>query len=269
MPEQPELRTNMAAIHLQSNSYNYSLTAESFEAGISRSATWGLKVKDLKREAKATVVFVDQAGNSTTTEVNYTPKPLVGTLSEGIFGEVEIGAQSVDSVLFVNTAAYPVQIVAATVTGADRASFAHALALPYTLEPMAQVYIPISFSPSRAGVLEAELNIIGTIGDSVITRLSGMGKVPTSVDEVRQETAGIYPNPARDVATLRWWASQGQPATVTLTNMAGQTVLTIQCPPSSGVLTVPIDVSALTSGVYTLTVSGGSRSWSAPLNVVR
>lgn len=269
MPEQPELRANMAAIHLQSNSYNYSLTAESFEAGISRSATWGLKVKDLKREAKATVVFVDQAGNSTTTEVSYTPKPLVGTLSEGIFGEVEIGAQSIDSVLFVNTATYPVQIVAATVTGADRASFAHSLELPRTLEPMAQVYIPVSFSPSRAGVLEAELNVIGTIGDSVITRLSGMGKVPTSVEDAQQEIAGIYPNPTRDVAMLRWPASQGQPATVTLTNMAGQTVLTIQCPPSSGMLTVPIDVSALTSGVYTLTVTGGARSWTAPLNVVR
>lgn len=66
---------------------------------------------------------------------------------------------------------------------------------------------------------------------------------------------GVFPNPVKDIATIRFTAKQTAQATIELTNVDGRVLSTTTTNVSSGNNEVKVDVSNYAAGVYTLSIT--------------
>ena len=97
-------------------------------------------------------------------------------------------------------------------------------------------------------------------------------RVVSVAEEEAAETAGAYvfPNPARDRATLRYHAPGAGPARVTVYDVTGRAVLTASAVSLGASLgTVTLDTSALPSGLYLVRVVSEGEPAQAKLVVTR
>lgn len=92
MPNEDENRSNMADLYLIDNlnenyDFQWKTQGGEFIPGQVRTLTWTLKVIDKKQAARATIYFVDRAGNDTTITIEYNP-PEYEVVSGNNFGVV-------------------------------------------------------------------------------------------------------------------------------------------------------------------------------------
>lgn len=95
---------------------------------------------------------------------------------------------------------------------------------------------------------------------------------PVSIERggVNQLTLlGTYPNPVREQATLRYAVPERQDVTIHLYDVLGQKVRTVTAGSQEGRLTVRIDVSDLSSGMYMLRLKAGDQVRTQRMTVVR
>jgi hypothetical protein len=78
--------------------------------------------------------------------------------------------------------------------------------------------------------------------------------INASVEENTSASINVFPNPTSGMFTLSLGASASSDLTVTVSDVAGKVVLNGNIP--SGTNQVTFDASALSSGVYSVKISG-------------
>lgn len=109
-----------------------------------------------------------------------------------------------------------------------------------------------------AEVVTASINFGGGTQTRQFTRWTG--DFTTAIAEEQPAILGLFPNPASDEVTLNWPAALGTPSTVTITDMAGRTVVHRYLI-ATQVSSARIDLSSIFPGLYqvTLTSTAGKR----------
>ncbi|MCA0267608.1 MAG: T9SS type A sorting domain-containing protein [Bacteroidetes bacterium] len=79
----------------------------------------------------------------------------------------------------------------------------------------------------------------------------------------------VWPNPARDAATIRARTVPGETVRVEVFDLLGRRVATLHDGPASGALALPLDVSGLMPGVYVVRMMGGASAQTTRLVVQR
>ena len=79
----------------------------------------------------------------------------------------------------------------------------------------------------------------------------------------------VWPNPARDAATIRARTVPGETVRVEVFDLLGRRVATLHDGPASGALALPFDVSGLMPGVYVVRMKGGASAQTTRLVVQR
>lgn len=156
-------------------------------------------------------------------------------------------------------------IPGATIPNVLRVRWTHTL--QDVMGPMSINHLYDSYAFFKAGqahpiaeLVTATINMGGGPITNQFSRWTA-ASISTGINEQQGSTLGLYPNPASDEVTLTWPASFGAPSTVSVTDMAGRTVLhtyTIAMQSTSA----RIDIGSLFPGMYhvTLTSTNGQRT---------
>ena len=102
--------------------------------------------------------------------------------------------------------------------------------------------------PSRKNLWQ-KANLIKT---GVISGTTGI------IDEKNQVQVVVYPNPGTDIFTLDLSTNKQEIFNVTVVDVIGNSVYTLNTAPVTGNLTTQMDLSSLSQGVYFLTVKGSA-----------
>lgn len=88
------------------------------------------------------------------------------------------------------------------------------------------------------------------------------GDAPTSIGSVSTElTASLYPNPAKNAATITYTVAEAAPVQVAIYSMSGVRVLETSTSANSGENSLQLNLQELTPGVYTVKVSTAQGQW--------
>jgi len=91
--------------------------------------------------------------------------------------------------------------------------------------------------------------------------LSVIGNVGVGINEAGVEIKGIYPNPAKDKALVRFVAKSTAPSTANVVNLVGQVVKTIDFGvATSGNNEFVLDLTTLKPGIYFVNITNGKVS---------
>lgn len=71
----------------------------------------------------------------------------------------------------------------------------------------------------------------------------------------------VYPNPTFGLSTIRFTSQTADPLSVTVTNMEGREVMTMNHPASIGAVEIPLDVTELSSGMYMVSISQNGQTY--------
>ncbi len=78
---------------------------------------------------------------------------------------------------------------------------------------------------------------------------------------IQQETApntdngvSVYPNPTFGLSTIRFTSQTADPLSVTVTNIEGREVMTMNHPATIGAVEIPLDVTELSAGMYLVNI---------------
>ncbi|MDQ1266519.1 MAG: Choice-of-anchor protein, partial [Bacteroidota bacterium] len=102
-PDDAEIRSNLAMIvFYDDSSYNYDFEYKDFIPGETVTTTWKLTVRDVSKDAKAVISFMDRVGNDTTIKIYYYA-PDVSILPENYdYGRFKLGEQGEQEFRVVN-----------------------------------------------------------------------------------------------------------------------------------------------------------------------
>lgn len=88
------------------------------------------------------------------------------------------------------------------------------------------------------------------------------GDAPTNIGQITTELkAGVYPNPAKNAATLTYTVTEATPVHMALYNISGVRVLEINSSATAGENSLQLDLQQLTPGAYTIKVSTAQGQW--------
>ncbi len=98
----------------------------------------------------------------------------------------------------------------------------------------------------------------GTYGRGIFRSTSASQPVSTKNISRNVEKLNVYPNPVNDVVTIDYDANIGGQAVVLVTNLTGKVVTNNATKLSVGANSIKVDMSALTRGVYFVSVSSAN-----------
>lgn len=264
-------RSNLAAIYLQEDSYNYTLSVDEFIPGSTKDTRWEIFVTDKSKPARAALRFVDQSGNDTTAIIQHGGGSLPARLSSTSFGEVLVDSTAHLKAVVENTAQKSISILHADLTGEDAAAFSRVATLPFLLQENGSAdSVALWFTPRRAGLHRAQLRLVDAEGNTVVSEISGMAvENISSAGEAAANTFLAYPNPTRDFTTVKFTPSPGSASFLSVINTAGHVVRSGMLPFSNHDAEFRVDFSELPSGVYIIHILSGASSHQIPVTVSR
>lgn len=71
----------------------------------------------------------------------------------------------------------------------------------------------------------------------------------------------VYPNPTHGLSTIRFTSSGTEQLAVSVTDMEGREVMTMNHPASIGAVEIPLDVTELSSGMYMVSISQNGQTY--------
>lgn len=119
MPDDNNIRSNLATVDLLPESYNYSLTVDYFESGVAPGSSYQLTVIDRSKDALAIVEMWDKAGNVTRDTVTYESFKVVAEPAKVAFGEFFTGQSGTRSFTLRNLSVGTVDIVGSSLLEGD------------------------------------------------------------------------------------------------------------------------------------------------------
>jgi hypothetical protein len=85
---------------------------------------------------------------------------------------------------------------------------------------------------------------------------------------IQQETApntdngvSVYPNPTYGLSTIRFTSQSTDQLAVTITDMEGREVMTMNHAASIGTVEIPLDVTELSSGIYLVNITQNGQTF--------
>lgn len=142
----------------------------------------------------------------------------------------------------------------------------------------------LSGTPTTAGDYEITFDVIVDIEYTItLTGTSGTFTTPQpapvpyemrvrgdmSIDEFKAAGLQLFPNPAGDVFTIAYPATQADMATIEITDMGGKTVATMNQNINANGGNASIDINGLANGLYRVTFNAGTVRTATKLVVQR
>lgn len=142
----------------------------------------------------------------------------------------------------------------------------------------------VSGTPTTAGDYEITFDVILDIEYTIaLTGTTGTFTTPQAapvpyemrvrgdlaIDEFKASGLNLFPNPAGDVFTIAYPATQADVATIEITDMGGKTVAKVNQNINSNGGNVNVDVNGLANGLYRVTFSAGTVRTATKLMVQR
>lgn len=170
-----ESRSNLSAPFIQSHDdnywYNYSWQFDRITPGMTSKANWSLKTIDKNKDAKATILFKDMAGNDTTLTIFYYA-PDYSTDKDYIsFGSVKIGVLSENSIIVTNNSDSLIRITNIIFSNGDKGFTTDLELIPILIQPKEAISIPIYFETQEEG------NFVDSIGIELDCSYSYLAKL--------------------------------------------------------------------------------------------
>ncbi len=155
MPDNANVRTNLDMIFMHNDSsFNYEFIYNSND--IIRCQTpsteWGLKVKDLKSDARAVLEFRDCSGNDTIIEINYIAPKVIIKPKFSNFGIVKKGAEVFSDFWLINISFRDTAVVKRLeLKDKDKGFTIPDIKLPIILLPMDSIQFKVYFTATEEG----------------------------------------------------------------------------------------------------------------------
>lgn len=163
MPNADALRSNLSAPFIQTNDtnywYNYNWKFERITPGITREATWSLEVDDPNRDAKATIMFKDMAGNDTTITIFYDAPEYMAESSRISFGSIEYDFTASRDLIILNKSPEPLLITKFKFLKGNQGFSVNSDMLPIEIAAMSSATVPITFHATAAGAFKDSIGI--------------------------------------------------------------------------------------------------------------
>ena len=142
----------------------------------------------------------------------------------------------------------------------------------YTVASSSQP-LAVQFKPTAAGVRTATITIANSDGDESTYDFALQGNGLTSMGVVAiSESASfkLYPNPARDMATIAIELQKDAHVTVNVTDVQGREVLAgTDARMKAGSHSLELNTSTLTGGIYFVKIADGTSSTNVKMVIVR
>lgn len=85
--------------------------------------------------------------------------------------------------------------------------------------------------------------------------------VEQSTTQDIDNSISVYPNPTHGLSTIRFTSSGTEQLAVSVTDMEGREVMTMNHPASIGAVEIPLDVTELSSGMYMVSISQNGQTY--------
>jgi hypothetical protein len=132
---------------------------------------------------------------------------------------------------------------------------------PEALNYRTTAYTSINITSSATVVTAADF-IQHTISHAITPITEGIDILPSSSSSVL-----VFPNPSNGKVNMQWNAATTEKATVTLSDVTGRQVFSTTVNMNQGVGTTELDLSAMTNGLYIISVKSASLNYNNKLDI--
>ncbi|MCW3120539.1 MAG: large protein [Flavipsychrobacter sp.] len=198
-----------------------------------------------------------------------------GTTNNTDFGNVNVGSMQTENFVIQNTGSASLSVSGVTFSGANASEFtlASTTTFPLTIAASSSQSFTVQFKPTAGGLRSATIAVANSDSDegSYDFLLQGNGVTSTGVIAISEFTSfRLYPNPARDVATVDITLAKEGPVTITVSDVQGRTVLPVTDKVmTAGNHTLDMNTSVLTNGIYFVKIADGTSATTIKMVVVR
>lgn len=163
MPNESDIRSNLARIIMvQEASFNYDFSFDEFEVGTSRETRWDLSVIDRTQDARATLQFMDQAGNDTIIVIDYKAFAVAIDPVSRDFGLMKAGAAPVQTVTLINrNQTNPITVERLELKSNNQGFQLLNVTLPFEMQPGERKDIEVQFTATQDGIFKDSIGIAG------------------------------------------------------------------------------------------------------------
>jgi Esterase-like activity of phytase/Secretion system C-terminal sorting domain/Abnormal spindle-like microcephaly-assoc'd, ASPM-SPD-2-Hydin/Bacterial protein of unknown function (DUF839) len=197
-----------------------------------------------------------------------------GAANNTDFGNVNVGATRTNNFVIQNTGTGSLAISGVTFGGTNASEFTvTGTTFPLTIAASSSQPLAVQFKPTAAGVRTATITIANSDGDESTYDFALQGNGLTSMGVVAiSESASfkLYPNPARDMATIAIELQKDAHVTVNVTDVQGREVLAgTDARMKAGSHSLELNTSTLTGGIYFVKIADGTSSTNVKMVIVR
>lgn len=255
LPEGNAIRSNLSRIYLDASSYNYILKTAGLNPGYSSQATWSLTVKDHKKDAKAILKFMDNAGNDTSITVEYKYLPFTTELGKSQLDHIIVNTNSVNTLNLKvrNTSSTKAQYITGAYFPQSQTGFSlpTTLVTPDTLFPLQEKSYKIQFISKDLGYFEAQLTLEINSCHVLKAKMSASVGEGVGIDITQEQPFTITPNPASNIVTIHLPIINTTGATLEVIDEKGNSVLNLSREIQKGELfNISFNTAAFSRGLY-------------------
>lgn len=215
---------------------------------------------------------INMTGNSNSiADGDMTP----GTINNTDFGDVNIGESATRTFVIENNGLGNLNVsgIALSGTAAADYSFTPAPTLPLSVVTAGTYTVTVKFIPSATGSRNATFTVNSNDADEATYdfAITGKGVMPESVTDMNNSSElKLYPNPARNIATLALVLGNAGNVTISVTDMQGKLAMqNIEKQFTAGRHQVELNTASLENGIYNVRVSDGANTTNIKLVVLR
>lgn len=183
------------------------------------------------------------------------------------FGTVGISFPQTKTYVIQNTGTGTLAITQIGFSGANASEFTliGAPAYPWNIAPAASQTITVQFAPLAAGTRSAMIQIVNTDYSETWYdyKLEGNAVVTTGINAYKSfaESVSLFPNPAKDEATIKIVNENDQKVTINVYDIQGRLVKSpIEKEVEKGESLISINTADLKNGIYFVEVTAGSKT---------
>lgn len=184
------------------------------------------------------------------------------------FGTVGIGFPQTKTYVIQNTGLGNLVITQIGFSGANASEFTLTgtpIVYPLTLAPATSQTITVQFAPLAAGTRSANIHIVNTdISETWYDyKLDGNAVITTGINayQTLTESVSLYPNPTKDVASVKIVSENSGNATINVYDIQGKLVKSpIEALTEKGENVITINTADLKNGLYFVEVTSGDKN---------
>lgn len=190
-----------------------------------------------------------------------------GTANNTDFGTIENNTTVNKSFVIQNTGAGTLNVSAVTFSGAQAGEFSLVTppAFPWTIPAGDSQTITVKFAPVATGIRTASINLASNDANdgAYMFALQGISTSGTGIDGVTAIEGGVkvYPNPARNEATLAMKLKRDQRMIISMFDIQGKEVIrAVDKVMKAGEQKIVLDLSGVEAGMYFIQIASDKQA---------